>query len=615
MHVFSQKKDFTFKISSSRAFKEFAGKPLTHAFSGVSSIKLVYHLTENKLYFINSKKYPLHYNFCKEFFENMEMNDFNHLNYNDNPSRQYYLATLNCFKDANIYTLEFSPADNISKEAVEMIYSGLQKAFFSSNLFLQLNTQTRLKYTDWQIPIISMSDLFAGQKLQIIQKGKANGKLIIVDADSLKSLGKVNDCILLIRGNANEIPLCRAIITTSFQTPLSHIAILSQNRKTPLIALKDAASEKLIRFYVNKDIIFNVLEDTFLIEENTNVATAGNISSHKQIKLLFDTITQTVVPVKNLRIKDIKTYGVKAVNFGQLQQVKYKGKRIMTPEGGFAIPMFYYYRHLKKNGADTLINHFLTNYQSMSKVDIQYALSHIQSSIENGKINKELLKIIEKNIFLSGKTGRFRFRSSSNAEDLEGFNGAGLYTSETGNNSKSIEKAIEKVWSSLWSERAFEERCNAGIDHRTAGMAVLAHRSFPAEYANGVAITRNMYRDFDFGFVINLQIGDNSLVKPSGEETCEQFISYFNSGDSFFNGKDAIEYLSFSSLNDYQPILTKTEIFELTQQLDKIKRRFYRKLKAWKKYTYKDFAMDVEFKAELTGGKKVFYFKQARPFN
>ncbi len=609
----AQENHFTHKINTPEEFVNLAGKPLTHTFAGVSSVKIVYYIGENKLYFINSKEFPLHYNFCKTVLEDTELPDFNNANYSDNPLRKYYLATLNHFRDAQIYTIEFSPADNINTAAVEMVYEAVRNSLFNCRLCVQLSTPALLKNPSWHVPVVRIDDLYAEQKLQIIQKGKSSGRFIAVDADSIKGLHNTKDMILLIHGNTNDIPLCKGIITTSFQTPLSHISILCQNRKTPLVAVKDAGSLKLNELF-QKEITFTVSDDTFLLERDTLRLNPQNFPAGKLKKLAIDSINSSIVPLKNLRLNDTKTYGVKAVNLAQLQRVRYKGRKINTPEGAFAIPMFYYFEHLRKHNIDTLIRTLLGNYSSMDFKAVEEALSNIRNAIESAAMNKQLLRSIVKKIELSETSGRFRFRSSSNAEDLEGFNGAGLYTSQTGDSPKSIEKAIKKVWASLWSQRAFDERCHAGIDQESVGMAILAHRSFPDEYVNGVAITRNLYRDFDFGFVVNVQLGDNNLVKPDDNVTCEQFISYFNSTDPFFNEKDAVEYLAFSSLNQNKPLLTREEIFDLTRQLDRIKQRFYRKLKAWKKLPYKDFAMDVEFKAELVNGKKIFYFKQARPF-
>jgi hypothetical protein len=87
-----------------------------------------------------------------------------------------------------------------------------------------------------------------------------------------------------------------------------------------------------------------------------------------------------------------------------------------------------------------------------------------------------------------------RFRSSSNVEDAEGFNGAGLYASSTGYlrptraGDATVEDALRDVWASYWGVEAFEERASAGVEHLDGAMGVTVHASFPdrLERANGV---------------------------------------------------------------------------------------------------------------------------------
>lgn len=92
-----------------------------------------------------------------------------------------------------------------------------------------------------------------------------------------------------------------------------------------------------------------------------------------------------------------------------------------------------------------------------------------------------------------------RFRSSSTVEDIEGFNGAGLYDSATGylaprkalgTSAKrpSVADAVRKTWASYFSFEAFEERHQNHIDHLGADMGILIHARFDdaLEQANGV---------------------------------------------------------------------------------------------------------------------------------
>lgn len=126
-------------------------------------------------------------------------------------------------------------------------------------------------------------------------------------------------------------------------------------------------------------------------------------------------------------------------------------------------------------------------------------------------------------------TQALRFRSSSNVEDAQGFNGAGLYDSNSGylapqaqpdpdERKKSVEWALKKTWASYWSAEAFEERRTALVPHLDGAMAVVAHAEFAdaLEAANGV-LTLTLRRDGGSplsSMVVNSQPGAESVTNP-----------------------------------------------------------------------------------------------------
>ena len=64
-------------------------------------------------------------------------------------------------------------------------------------------------------------------------------------------------------------------------------------------------------------------------------------------------------------------------------------------------------------------------------------------------------------------------RSSTNAEDLRRFSGAGLYDTVRTSRREAVAQAVKKVWASVWNLAAYEERELYRIDHRQVFGAVL----------------------------------------------------------------------------------------------------------------------------------------------
>lgn len=82
-----------------------------------------------------------------------------------------------------------------------------------------------------------------------------------------------------------------------------------------------------------------------------------------------------------------------------------------------------------------------------------------------------------------GEQTRIAVRSSSNAEDLAGLAGAGLYDSIVGVRAIEADAAIRAVWASLWTRRAAQSRRQYRIPHEQAHMAVLVQEMVEPEYS------------------------------------------------------------------------------------------------------------------------------------
>jgi hypothetical protein len=265
---------------------------------------------------------------------------------------------------------------------------------------------------------------------------------------------------------------------------------------------------------------------------------------------------------------------------------------------------------MQENGFDAEIAAMLVEDKFLNDPAYRDArLAALRTSISTGPIDPAFESMVMSKLAQDYPGLPMRFRSSTNSEDLNGFTGAGLYTSKTGdpnNAEKPVTSAIRNVWASLWNFRAFEERSYRGIPHTDVAMALLVHPSFPDEEANGVALTANMFDATQPGFYINVQIGGTSVVLPEAGITADSFLYYY-----YYPGQP-ITFFSHSSLiPPEQTVLSAAQTYRLGQALEAIHSYFAQYYQNGSEF----YAMDVEFKFDddELGGEPQLWVKQARP--
>ena len=538
---FSQNTNLQFlnELKSRKDFDDLKGKPLSNNYNGIECVKIVYVLATKKLYYIESVRYNWHYMFTSQvLFDDDFLDVFNAINYSQSSGRKYILATFNYNTNTKNYFLQFAPPDNISDELITTLCDKITASFFKKNQFkVLLNTTTLLKRKNTlekKVDVITGDDLYKSQKYQSIYNGKTTGNLIFIDADSIKQHVDYSNCILVINGNSNNIPVCKGILINQFQTPLSHICLLTMNRKTPCAFQKNCFADDSIHKLKNTFVQLTVSKTNATIKPIQENEIKNRVV--KKITLPFDTSSKKCAYLKFLSIKSSPAFGSKACNLAELHKLELKKQQISTPPHAFAIPFYYYYKHLTKYHIDLDIADMVKE-QLVLKNDslLNIRLKKIRQKIAKMPIDSGLINKITELCFKHFGDKKVRFRSSSNCEDRDNFNGAGLYTSTTGIHNDSIktyERAIKKVWASLWNYRAYKERDYFNFNQETVMMGVLVHQVYDNELINGVAITKNLYRDYDAGIVINIQKGENEVVSPKSGVISEQIISYMSSGFS-----------------------------------------------------------------------------------
>ncbi|MBI4607184.1 MAG: hypothetical protein HY721_34910, partial [Planctomycetes bacterium] len=220
--------------------------------------------------------------------------------------------------------------------------------------------------------------------------------------------------------------------------------------------------------------------------------------------------------------------------------------------------------------------------------------------------------------------GMVRLRSSSNAEDLLEFNGAGLYASASAcaaddldgdrsgpsrcdgrdEDERSIAGALVRVWASLWNFRAYEERAYYGIPQDRVAMGVLVTRAFRGERASGVAFTGNPANPADRRYVVVAQPGEASVVSPEPGTVPEKDILEISEGKV----ARIVRAQASSLMPPGGRVLSDATLEELGALLAYMDRSFPIELGAHRR---EEVLLDVELKVESDGSLAV---KQVRPF-
>ena len=248
----------------------------------------------------------------------------------------------------------------------------------------------------------------------------------------------------------------------------------------------------------------------------------GRITAAKTIKLPKANLDSTrLAMLTRMRAKDVVMYGTKASNLGEIVTANLDGVRVPM---GFGVPFYYYKHHLEQNHLDTRIDVMLADPKWKDPTWRKAALENLRQQIMDAPIDPAVLDMIYKRVRLKlGGKGVF-VRSSSNSEDLPGFNGAGLYDT-VGNvvGKKALGEALKYVWASIWNLRAVDEREAFGIDHKQVYMGVLIQIGVNATAA-GVLVTKDLWDPTDEnGFTINAKWGLGERV-VQGQKSPEQVI-------------------------------------------------------------------------------------------
>jgi len=608
---------------------------------GIESTKFVIDLAAPGLvHFIGSRRWPLHYTFVRELVygepaldrcdaaQNAEFYDgwveFSEREYYAADSRRFHLGTLSHYGGVGLHAIEFTYGDAISAEQMRDAYLTLLPHLDDPRAWV-LHPQdagqvSKARAIEGRVPLVGPNAPFVGMTYQSLTEGVAYGTLKFVPSEELWSASLGAEVIAITDDVPNDVPFVGGLITESFQTPLAHVNVLSQNRGTPNAALVNARNE--LGSYLDQLVKLVVapggLEVTLADRAEAESFWQSRSAKGDPVSARLDTSVRGVQDLSLHGLASLPSIGAKAAQMAELLKLVptqpgcLGAAPFVAPLTPFAIPVVHYREHFAASGAQQLLAELEAD-PSFSADQLRRAqgLEQVRQRILSQPVDPTLLAQVEAVVAARFGHERVRFRSSSNTEDLPSFNGAGLHTStsaELGDPERTVADAMRTVWASLWNARAYDERANAGIRADSIAMGILVHPATLGEGANGVGVSRNLLEPVRGDqYYINAQLGEASVTNPAPAVSSEQLIyQWFR--------QPPVLYQSESSLLGAYPVpprqvLGVAEVEQVSCALQTIHNHFRPLLDPESRNPW--FAMQIEFK--FVGPERRLLVKQARP--
>jgi hypothetical protein len=588
------------------------------------------------VHFLSSRQWPLHYTFIREqIYREPHLDrcdptqaaqfdtawrEFSDREYFQTEGRRFLLATLVRYGGSGLQTLEFDRSDEITAEQMRRAFFAVAARTPRPSAWAvraQGRQVAALKAIEGTLPLLEPNAPFRGLTYQPITPGVGFGVLRFLPAADLAQARLGPDVIVVTDDVPNDVPLVGGLVTEAFQTPLSHVGVLTRNRGTPNMALLSARQDSRLVPLYERLVRLQVEGGGFSVREATTAEARAFWESRQprgpKVVPRVDISLRGLQDLRNHDLSRLPSIGAKAAQLAELMRVQSTEADcpgpVPVPPVAYAIPVVHGLEHFDRSGARALLETWRAKPEFASDGRLRAtALGQVRAAILAHPVDPALLAQVEAGARAAFGQARFRLRSSSNTEDLPTFSGAGLYTSVSaalGDPERTVSEGLKVVWASLWGDRAYDERELGNVDQSQVAMAVLVHRAYnDVERANGVAVSRDIgnpiYASIHY---LNAQAGEASVTNPAPGVVSES-LTY-----AWWKTPPAT-YLSRSSLTA-TPVLRPEEIARLSCLMRAVHTHFLPRIDPTQQNRW--FAMESEWK--LVGPTRDLVIKQARPYS
>jgi pyruvate, water dikinase len=619
--------------------------------------------SEPTVYFQNTRKYPLHFDFARNVLGVPGTADQFAADTYSGLSRPAMGGTLIFYPKVRgsargatreveaPWTLNFFPSDALTTDQVRLAHRLLEERITCLNWSgpakrLVYVPASSVRETDASadeasfqragIGWMNHAELAGGLSMQGLNDGVAFGTLLRLTPEQLATKAVSFRDILLLTRLPNELPLVGGSITEEFQTPLAHVNVAARNRGTPNLAYPEAFQDPIVSSRIGKLVRFEVAHGAFTLEDATleEAETFWNSRTRERFVPTFDTSTTGILAFADVGFDDSIRIGTKAANLAELSHILGEN----APSKGLAIPFHYYDEFMSSSqtsselcdaaqsdcvgsGRDAATcqwarelcmpddaSETFTAFVTRMIRDPDFSqdtalrdavLANLRYCIESTPLSVEFAELLDSRVAEVFQDAKVKIRSSTNTEDLPNFSGAGLYESHTAR--ASGDEAASKVATRVFgSVWSFR-----GFEERSFwNIDHLAVRM-------GCAINQAFSDELANGVLITQNIADPTVYGMYvNVQKGEASVTNPERGElpEIFSILADTNYQivrqRFSSLSPDQAILSEDEI-ESLYDAGNLAQAHFAQLYG------RDVILDIEFK--LTPEHKIV-FKQARPY-
>ena len=558
------------------------------------------------VYFLNATTYPIHQQFLDDKGIGRQQALVGVVLYSrnlvaPNGTNGLYLYTLRGFSSR--YSFSFSLVERANALlAASMPFINDNLAFYvrndqlldiQSDLPLYQASRINLIFDDPKITFRSLNEGVGYGLLRALSPGERPHSRDVVIYEALP----------------NELPRVAGIITTVRQTPLSHVNLRAIQDAVPNAYVRGALGKAEIASLVDRYVRYEVTETGWDLRAATSAEVDAHYASSRpsqQQTPQRDLSVRSITPLNDIAFDDWDAFGVKAANVALLRTL---GFPTGTVPDGFAIPFYFYDEFMKHNNFYTRIETMLADPDFQSDFDTQEdELKDLRDDIEDAETPAWIVAALATMNEGFPEGIHRRYRSSTNNEDLPGFNGAGLYDSKSQKPDEDVEdgldKSLKEVYASLWNYRAFIERDFHRVDHLEAAMGILVHPSYQDELVNGVAVTFDPVYGWEGYYYVNSQVEEDLVTNPDALSRPEELLL------GPHGGRFGTQFFLATS-NQVAPgtlLMSDAQLTQLRQHLTVIHDHFKG---LYNPAADEPFAMEIEFKIT---SDNVLAIKQARPW-